>query len=86
MWKERSVVIAKDSALNAHNMGSGDLCAPLFWPSLLVALLGISAHMGPGNLELPIAANRAQLVTYPPTDCTYMTIDAAGLQSVTVIV
>jgi hypothetical protein len=40
--------------------------------------------MGPGNLELPIAENQAQLVTYPPTVPvrTCMTIDAADRQSV----
>jgi hypothetical protein len=47
--RERSVVIAKDK----RPCGSGDLCAPLFRPpSQLVALLGISAHMGPGNFLL----------------------------------
>jgi hypothetical protein len=70
--KECSVVIAKDK----RPYGSGDLCAPLFWPpSQLVALLGISAHMDPGNLELPVAVEPAQLVTYPPTvfNCTVRT-------------
>jgi hypothetical protein len=67
-WKrnerERSVVIVKDK--RPH--GSGDPSAPLFSPpSQLVALLGNSAHMGLGNLELPVAENLALLVTYPPT-------------------
>lgn len=48
---------------------------PLFWPpSQLVALLGISAHMGPENLELPVAKNWAQLVTHPPTALTVLLI------------
>jgi hypothetical protein len=58
------VVIAKDK--RPH--GSGDLCARLFWPpSQLVALLGISAHIGSGKLELPVTENWAQLVTCLPT-------------------